>query len=123
MTARKVKGGFIEIQLPAGSVEGASPNEKAKFLEMLARAFGGTILPSITLAKVEKASNIVRYQVNGMCRVPDLILPSSGLLVELDEKEKLGSCQVNADALVCFPSGYAILLTSYNIAASQVWRI
>jgi hypothetical protein len=43
MTARKVEGGFIEIQLPANGVEEVSPYQKAKLSEMLAKAFGSTV--------------------------------------------------------------------------------
>lgn len=43
MAARKVEGGFIEIKLPATTVEEVSPNEKTKLSEMLARAFGRTL--------------------------------------------------------------------------------
>ena len=38
--ARKVEGGFFEIQLPAGNQAEVSPDEKVKFMEMLSNAFG-----------------------------------------------------------------------------------
>jgi PhzF family phenazine biosynthesis protein len=43
VTARKVEGGFIEIQLPAGEVEEVFAEEKVKMSEMVAKAFGRTV--------------------------------------------------------------------------------
>jgi hypothetical protein len=43
----------------------------------------------------------------------DLIIMLSGLLVELDEKENLETCQVDANALVRFPESYVCHLTPH----------
>lgn len=48
MTARKVEGGFIEIQLPATTVEEVSLNEKTKLLELFAKALGKTVAINYT---------------------------------------------------------------------------
>ena len=40
VTARKVEGGLIEIQLPAGNVEEVSPDEQTKLSEVFTKAFG-----------------------------------------------------------------------------------
>jgi PhzF family phenazine biosynthesis protein len=43
VTARKIEGGLLEIQLPAASVEEVSPDDKIKYSAMLDKAFRRTV--------------------------------------------------------------------------------
>ncbi|KAF8226325.1 Diaminopimelate epimerase-like protein [Tricholoma matsutake] len=79
VSARKVEEGFIEIQLPAATVEEVSLDQKTRYSEILAKAFGRQVVVNY----VGKGGRGFEYY----------------LLVELDEKENLEACQINADPL------------------------
>jgi PhzF family phenazine biosynthesis protein len=98
VTARKVEGGLIEIRLPAGEVEEVVGEEKVKISEIVTKAFGRTVSINY-VGKGTKGFDHCKTRKCAADRVK-LIRLSLGLLVELDEKEKLGMCDVDAAALV-----------------------
>ncbi|KAF8167478.1 hypothetical protein B0H34DRAFT_646183 [Crassisporium funariophilum] len=87
LTAVKVEDGFIEIKLPAGSPVDVDDEEKRKLTPIINKAFGREVA-----IKAIQSGGAGVYQTY--------------LLVELDEREKLGECVVDANALL--ESGYIV---------------
>jgi len=96
VTARKIDGGWIEIQLPSTIVEELSLDEKNGLQPMVAKAFG----------KDSIAVNFIGKGGKGF---------EHCLMVELDEIENIAASKVDANALVSQDFCYQSLMDSRRI--------
>lgn len=100
MTARKLEGGSIEIQIPSANQVEVSPEEYARLTKVLYRAFG----KEVAIKHIASSGKAFEH-----CELPKIISKDhkvtltfiqKGLMVELDEKENLKELSVYANVLV-----------------------
>ncbi|KAF8899137.1 hypothetical protein BD779DRAFT_1607693 [Infundibulicybe gibba] len=80
VATQRLEGGQFEMLLPSSFTEELSPSEYTEITPMIRNAFGREVA--------------INYMGRGGAGFREY------LLIELDEKENLGACSVNADALV-----------------------
>lgn len=97
VAAKKVDGGLVEIEFPTGTTTELAEEQKSRIIPLINKAFGREVAINYLGASgppYEHGEMTTRW----IYPVAEFII--TALLIELEEKENLAACKVDAEAFV-----------------------